>query len=118
MAAAKGLLVKVRGDGAGLSVRGGPPRIGGIEAEPILTLPAGAASGSRGAAADRGAIWLRLATDAAETDNPWDHAHDLVARTPALGAAGAEVLAIEPDIMQQWDYRNSAGDRGMAALFL
>ncbi|MBZ9841903.1 hypothetical protein [Mesorhizobium sp. CA5] len=102
MAAAKGLLVKVRGDGAGLSVRGGPPRIGGIEAEPILSLPADASAGTA-AAGDRGATWLRLATDAADTDNPWDHAHDLVARNPALAAAGAEVLAIEPDIVQQWD---------------
>ncbi|TPI15167.1 hypothetical protein FJW06_07095 [Mesorhizobium sp. B4-1-3] len=33
MAAAKGLLVKVHGDGAGLAMRGRPPRIGGIEAE-------------------------------------------------------------------------------------
>ncbi|TGV80016.1 hypothetical protein EN792_039965, partial [Mesorhizobium sp. M00.F.Ca.ET.149.01.1.1] len=101
MAVAKGLLVKVRGDGAGLSVRGGSPRIGGIEAEPILSLPPGIGA-SPAAAADRGATWLRLAADAAASDNPWDHAHDIVAQTPALAAAGAEVLAIEPDILQPW----------------
>ncbi|RUU52639.1 peptidase S8, partial [Mesorhizobium sp. M2C.T.Ca.TU.009.01.2.1] len=115
MAAAKGLLVKVRGDGAGLAAQGGPPRIGGIEAEPILALPPGVGGAGPAAAGDRGATWLRLATDAADTDNPWDHAHDLVARTPALAAAGAQVLAVEPDIAQQWDYRSGAGDRGMAA---
>ncbi|TGP52701.1 peptidase S8 [bacterium M00.F.Ca.ET.230.01.1.1] len=114
MAVAKGLLVKVRGDGAGLSVRGGSPRIGGNEAEPILSLPPGIGA-SPAAAADRGATWLRLAADAAASDNPWDHAHDIVAQTPALAAAGAEVLAIEPDILQQWDYKDSGGDRGMAA---
>ncbi|TGR93410.1 hypothetical protein EN852_038900, partial [Mesorhizobium sp. M2E.F.Ca.ET.209.01.1.1] len=58
---------------------------------------------------------MRLAADAAASDNPWDHAHDIVAQTPALAAAGAEVLAIEPDILQQWDYKDSGGDRGMAA---
>ena len=115
MTAAKGLLVKVRGDGAGLSVRGGPPRIGGIEAEPILTLPPGAGSASPAAAGNRGATWLRLAAEAADSDNPWDHAHDLVAQNPALAAAGADVLAVEPDIQQQWDYKDSGGDRGMAA---
>ena len=115
MSAAKGLLVKVRGDGAGLAAQAGSRRIGGFDAEPILSLPPGTAGPSPAAAADRGATWLRLAAAAADADNPWDHAHDLAARNPALMAGGAEVLAIEPDIQQPWDYKNSGGDRGMAA---
>ncbi|MEZ2332081.1 S8 family serine peptidase [Mesorhizobium sp. RCC_202] len=113
MAVTKGLLVKVRGDGVGLAAQGG--RFGGMDAEPILSLPPGPAGAGPAAAADRGATWLRLAAAAADTDNPWDHAHELVAQNPALAAAGGEVLAVEPDILQPWPYKNSGGDRGMAA---
>ncbi|MGX8007565.1 S8 family serine peptidase [Mesorhizobium sp. ORM8.1] len=112
MAVTKGLLVKVRGDGVGLAAQGG--RFGGMDAEPILSLPPVAAGAGLAAAADSGATWLRLAATAADTDNPWDHAHELVAQNPAL-AAGGEVLAVEPDILQPWPYKNSGGDRGMAA---
>ncbi|TPN86508.1 peptidase S8 [Mesorhizobium sp. CU2] len=114
MVAAKGLLIKVRGDGAGLAAQGGSPRIGGIDAEPILSLPPGAAGTNPAAAADRGATWLRLAAPASDSGNPWDHAYELVTGNPGLLASGAEVLAVEPDIQQSWDYKDGSGDRGMA----
>ncbi|CDX17849.1 Peptidase S8/S53 subtilisin kexin sedolisin [Mesorhizobium sp. ORS 3324] len=113
--AAKGLLIKVRGDGAGFAAQSRSLGIGGIDAEPILALPPGASGADFGAAADHGATWLRLSPKAAGSDNPWDDAHELLSRGGDFAAAGTEVLAIEPDIVQQWDYRNSNGDRGMAA---
>ncbi|TJW85969.1 MAG: hypothetical protein E5V92_14800, partial [Mesorhizobium sp.] len=72
--AAKGLLVKVRGDGAGLSAQGRSLGIGGIQAEPILTLPPDYGA-NLGAAEGRGATWLRVSTTATSSDNPWDDAH-------------------------------------------
>ncbi|WP_192245106.1 S8 family serine peptidase [Mesorhizobium silamurunense] len=110
---ARRLLIKVRGDGAGFAARKRSLGIGGTDAEPILTVPLGAARADFGTAADRGATWLRLSPKAGVSDNPWDDAHELVARGGDL-AAGGDVLAIEPDMVQQWDYKNSGGDRGMA----
>ncbi|RRI03901.1 peptidase S8 [Mesorhizobium tamadayense] len=112
---ARRLLVKVRGDGAGLAARRRSLGIGAIDAEPILTVPPGAAGADFGAAADRGATWLRLSPKTEDSDNPWDAAHELVARGGDFAATGGDILAVEPDIVQQWDYRNSSGDRGMAA---
>ena len=114
MAAAGGLLVKVRGDGAGLAARGRSLRIGGVDAEPILTVPPGASGAGLSAAADHGAIWLRLSPKTASSNNSWDDAHALLASRGA-STPGADILAIEPDIVQQWDYKDSNGDRGMAA---
>ena len=69
-----------------------------------------------GAGADLGATWLKLGAKAGGTENPWDSAHDLVGRGGAFAAAGGpEILAVEPDIQQQWDYKDGSGDRGMAA---
>ncbi|RUW67608.1 hypothetical protein, partial [Mesorhizobium sp. M1E.F.Ca.ET.063.01.1.1] len=85
---ARGLLIKVRGDGTGLAARGRSLGIGGIDAEPILTLPPGASSADYGAAGDRGATWLRASAKAAGSDNPWDDAHKLVARVGDFPAAG------------------------------
>ncbi|MDX8517722.1 S8 family serine peptidase [Mesorhizobium dulcispinae] len=110
---ARRLLIKVRGDGAGIAARRRSLGIGGIDAEPILTVPPGAAGADFGAAADRGATWLRLSPKAADSDNPWDDAHELFAR--GGDSAAGDILAIEPDMVQQWDYRNGGGDRGMAA---
>ncbi|TKB13163.1 MAG: peptidase S8 [Mesorhizobium sp.] len=112
---ARGLLIKVRGDGTGLAARGRSLGIGGIDAEPILTLPPGASGADYGAAGDRGATWLRVSAKAAGSDNPWDDAHKLVARGGDFAAAGVDVLAVEPDIEQRWEYKNGSGDRGMAA---
>ncbi|MDX8496938.1 S8 family serine peptidase [Mesorhizobium sp. VK4C] len=112
---ARSLLVKVRGDGAGFAAKSRSLGIGRIDAEPILTVPPGASGADFEAATDRGATWLRLSARAADTDNPWDDAHGLVARGGDVAIAGADVLAIEPDIVQQWDYKNGSGDRGMAA---
>ncbi|RUT97893.1 peptidase S8, partial [Mesorhizobium sp. USDA-HM6] len=112
---ARSLLVKVRGDGAGFAAKSRSLGIGGIDAEPILTVPPGASGADFGAATDRGATWLRVSARGADSDNPWDDAHELVARGGDVAIAGADVLAIEPDIVQQWDYKNGNGDRGMAA---
>ncbi|UVK36996.1 S8 family serine peptidase [Mesorhizobium sp. AR10] len=114
MAATTGLLIKVRGDGAGFAASSRSLRLGAVEVEPILTVPPSASRGDFGAGADRGATWLKLG--AKQSDNPWDDAHALVGRGEAFAAAGgSEILAIEPDLVQQWDYRDSNGDRGMAA---
>ncbi|MDX8504242.1 S8 family serine peptidase [Mesorhizobium captivum] len=112
---ARSLLVKVRGDGAGFAAKSRSLGIGGIDAEPILTVPPGASGADFGAATDRGATWLRLSARGADSDNPWDDAHEVVARGGDVAIAGADVLAIEPDIVQQWDYKNGNGDRGMSA---
>src|ERR1700754_4230246 len=114
MAATTGLLVKVRGDGAGFAASSSSLRLGAVEVEPILTVPPGTSGGDLGVGADRGATWLRLG--AKHSENPWDDAHDLVGRGEAFAAAGSpEILAVEPDIVQQWDYKDSNGDSGMAA---
>ncbi|TJW17959.1 MAG: peptidase S8 [Mesorhizobium sp.] len=116
MTAARGLLVKVRGDGAGFAASIRSLRLGAIDIEPILTVPPGTTGDDFGAGADRGATWLKLGTKTARSENPWDDAHDLVGRGEALAAAGGpEVLAVEPDFVQQWDYKGANGDRGMAA---
>ncbi|MDX8491909.1 S8 family serine peptidase [Mesorhizobium sp. VK22B] len=112
---ARSLLVKVRGDGAGFAAKSRSLGIGGIDAEPILTVPPGASGADFGAATDRGATWLRLSARGADSDNPWDDAHEVVARGGDVAIADADVLAIEPDIVQQWDYKNGNGDRGMSA---
>src|SRR5262245_21685089 len=114
MAAATGLLIKVRGDGAGFAASSRSLRLGAVEIEPILTVPAGTSGRELGVGADRDATWLRLG--AKQSENPWDDAHDLVGRGDAFAAAGGpEILVIEPDIVQQWDYKDGNGDRGMAA---
>ena len=53
------LLIKVRGDGAGFAAAANSLRIGAAEVEPILTVPPQPGAGL-GAAADRGATWLKL----------------------------------------------------------
>lgn len=113
--AARRLLIKVSGDGAGFAAQGRSLGMGGIDVEPILTLPPDASGVNLGAAAGRGATWLRVSSTAAGSDNPWDDAHKLVARGGGFAAAGDGVLAVEPDIVQHWAYKNSSGDRGMAA---
>ncbi len=64
----------------------------------------------------QGATWLKIAADFRHSDNPWDDAHAVVDRGSAFAAAGGpQMLAIEPDLVQQWDYKDANGDRGMAA---
>ncbi|TGQ56140.1 peptidase S8 [Mesorhizobium sp. M1C.F.Ca.ET.193.01.1.1] len=114
MAQAGGLLVKVRGQGVGLAAVG--PAFAGFVAEPILTVPPGAPGANLGAAASQGATWLKLTPNVAGSGNPWDDAHNLLSGSAGVAAAAsANVLAVEPDIVQRWDYKNSKGDRGMAA---
>ena len=109
------LLIKVRGDGAGFAAATNSLRLGGVEVEPILIVPPQPGAGL-GAAADRGATWLKVGAKDARTGNPWDGAHDLVGRGGAFAAAGGpEILAVEPDVVQSWHYKDSDGDRGMAA---
>ncbi|MFK0688061.1 S8 family serine peptidase [Mesorhizobium sp. IMUNJ 23033] len=115
MATAAGLLIKVRGDGAGFAAGSRSLRLGAVDVEPILRVPPGASGGNLGAAADPGATWLRLSAKAS-SGNPWNDAHALVGQGQAFAAAGGpEVLAVEPDIVEHWDYKDANGDRGMAA---
>ena len=87
MAEATGLLVKVRGDGAGFAAATRSMRLGAADIEPILTVPPAAGPGL-GAGADRGATWLKLGAKAARSENPWDNAHDLIGRGGDGGRLG------------------------------
>jgi hypothetical protein len=110
-----GLLIKVRGDGAGFAANKHSLSLDRDELQPILTLPS-EAGGGLGLAADRGATWFKTGAGVRNSDNPWDDAHAIVDRGQAFAAAGGpEVLAVEPDLVQQWDYKDRTGDRGMAA---
>ena len=115
MADIAGLLVKVAGDGTAFTAN---KRTLGIKAgsvEPILSMPPEPATGMA-AQAGQGATWLKIGADFRNSENPWDDAHAVVDRGSAFAAAGgAQMLAIEPDLVQQWDYKDANGDRGMAA---
>lgn len=109
-----GLLIKVRGDGAGFAASGQSLSLDREQIQPILTLPSDGAG--QGVAVDRGATWFKTGAWVRNSDNPWDDAHAIVDRSQAFGAAGGPpVLAVEPDLVQQWDYKDRTGDRGMAA---
>ncbi len=111
-----GLLVKVRGDGARFEAGLHSLNIGRVSVEPILTLPPDA-TGDLGVGADRGATWLKLGADGSRHGHPWDYAHSIIERNEALAMAGGpQLLTIEPDHVQRWEYKDSSGgDRGMAA---
>jgi hypothetical protein len=110
MTDASGLLVKVRGNASqalnslGMSAAAG-------EIEPILSVKgsadAPAEDGTFGMAGAGGpATWFRI--EKGDSENPWDRAHELLSRpASAFSAAGANVLAVEPDLEQGWD----AGDQ-------
>lgn len=107
-----GLLVKVAGDGAPLAKQMRALGVGKAEAEPILTVPADRAS-TQGLAPQKGATWLRLPDEALQAENPWDEAHRLIGQATAFAAAGGRpILAVEPDLVQQWDYDGPAHDHG------
>ncbi|WP_257388154.1 S8 family serine peptidase [Tahibacter caeni] len=96
------LLVKVRGKGQASKAARNAFGAAAAEAEPILSLPARPSPGS-GLAAETETTWLRMdATGDAE--HPWDRAHALVRSAAQAFAAGAGsgMVAVEPDIAQQW----------------
>ncbi len=98
----RGLLVKVRGDGAAFAANVKSLRAGRLDVEPILRVPA-QDGGGNALAPDRGATWLKVKPRSANSDNPWDEAHGLMPNASAFAAAGGpEILAVEPDIEQQW----------------
>lgn len=116
MADKAGLLVKVSGDGEKFLAAAGKVRaMAGLRAEVILTL-GGNANGGQGAgiAQETQASWLRLAVD--DTENPWDRAHALLEGDQALSLAKMPgILAIEPDIVQQWPNDRQAAQLGFAS---
>ncbi|RWY75281.1 S8 family serine peptidase [Rhizobium sp. WSM1325] len=115
MADIAGLLIKVRGDGAAFAANKRILRFKTDAIEPILSLPPELPAGM-GADAVQGATWLKIGADFRNSENPWDDAHAIVDRGSAFAAAGGpQVLAIEPDLVQRWDYKDANGDRGMAA---
>jgi hypothetical protein len=102
MSNTRGLLVKVKGDGAAFAANAKSLRAGRLDVEPILRVPA-AGGGGNALAPDRGATWLKVKPRNADGDNPWDEAHRLMPNASAFAAAGGpEILAVEPDIEQQW----------------
>lgn len=94
------LLVKVRGDGKRLSAAAGKA-FGAARPEitPIMTVSASAGPPVAGMAPAQASTWLRVA-GIGETENAWDAAHEFVSRKSLL--TGADIEAIEPDIVQQW----------------
>jgi len=102
MPKSQGLLVKVRGDGAAFAANAKSLRAGRLDVEPILRVPA-QEGGGNALAPDRGATWLKVRPRGGDSDNPWDEAHRLMPNANAFAAAGGpEILAVEPDIEQQW----------------
>jgi hypothetical protein len=102
MPKSRGLLVKVRGDGAAFAANARSLRAGRLDVEPILRVPA-QEGGGNALAPDRGATWLKVKPRSGDGDNPWDEAHRLMPNADAFAAAGGpEILAVEPDTEQQW----------------
>lgn len=115
MTAEHGLLVKVRGDGNRFAAHAKSLRAGSFEVEPILRVP-GAEADDRSLAPDPGAAWLRVTRRGGDADNPWDEAHRLIPRAEAFAAAGGpEILAVEPDIVQNWPHARPADGGDFAA---
>lgn len=89
-----GLLVKVRrGDVRGFA----SAEAAGLAAlgETILEMD-GSGDGGLGMAGEGGAAWVRIVPG----DHPWDEAHARMRR--GMGLAGGDLLAAEPDFLQQW----------------
>jgi hypothetical protein len=102
MSTPRGLLVKVKGDGHAFAANARSLRAGKLDVEPILRVPA-AEGGGNALAPDRGATWLKVKPRGEDSDNPWDEAHRLMPNASAFAAAGGpEILAVEPDVEQQW----------------
>lgn len=100
------LLVKVRGGGQALAAAGQAFGAKSDAIEPILSLPAQAGSAM---AADDGApaaTWLRVTAAPSDSAHPWDRAHALARASAQAFAAtgGADIVAVEPDLEQRWDY--------------
>src|SRR5262245_31821341 len=119
MTMVSGLLVKVRGDSKTF-VTAATKSFGAasITIEPILRIPAQKAATAQGFAARPPATWLHVQVTNGNTGNAWDQAHALLAPGQPFFAAGTQnIQAIEPDIEQDWPYRDhmTAG-KGMAAV--
>jgi len=99
-----GLLIKARGDGAGLRLQGAGLAAGGLAK--ILDVPAQPAF-DQGLAQDQGASWGRLEVDAKDAAALWSQAH-------ALRQAN-EILLVEPDVSQQWAMDATSGQALAAA---
>lgn len=110
------LLVKVRGKGQALTAARNALGAAATAAEPILSLPARPSPGA-GLAAEGETTWLRMGA-VGDAENPWDRAHALVRSASQAFAAGAGsgVVAVEPDLVQQWGYTGHAtAAKGFAA---
>lgn len=89
-----GLLLKLRhGDVRGFASSSAAEMA--ARGETILTLNA-AGTDDLGFGAAAGASWVRIVPG----DHPWDEAHARMRR--GMGLAGGELLAAEPDMLQQW----------------
>ena len=97
------LLVKIRGDGRAFTAAARKAfGAAAVAIEPILRMPANAASGGAALGPSSGSTWLRVAVAMAE-ENPWDAAHGLTAPGRGFAAAvAAGIEVIEPDIAQSW----------------
>ena len=99
MADSTGLLIKVRGDGAGFAAATQSMRVGQVDsrADPHHTAAAGP---GWGAGANLGATWLKLgAKDPAARKIPGTAPMTLLGAGGAFAAAGGpEILAVEPDM--------------------
>jgi Subtilase family len=98
-----GVLLKVSGDGEDFTAAAKTTFAAQrVKAEPILRLPAPAVR--LGMAPRQGSTWLRISSPS-PSENLWDDAHDLHARSAPFAAAGVgKVQAVEPDREQQWGW--------------
>lgn len=116
MTESTGLLIKVQGKGTDVIAKMRSLNAGALNIQTIMTIPPGAGARDPGVATDQGATWIKLSDKMLRSKNPWDDAHDLLSRGQGFSSAGgAQVLAIEPDVLQSWNYSDSIGDRGQAA---
>ena len=108
MASPSGLLVKVRdGRASSSAIRSLAP--GATRVGPILHIPARKGDAAKGLAPGRASTWLRV--ELPENENPWDVAHRLLLPAQTLAAA-RRLEAIEPDLTQDWLYKEPIGDQG------
>lgn len=102
------LLAKIQGDGTRvrqeiLAASGGPHLV-----TPILSVSSSDRASATGARPERSAVWFRLEFEGEKSANPWDDAHEFVARRAgAMGVEPRSLQRVEPDFEQEWAHEKA-----------